>query len=61
MVGAKQQVPIMRCGNLIERAAGFGMESEKIDGLSVSDVYGASYRAIEKKKKMVGRLSPCYH
>ncbi len=41
-------------GNLIERAAGFGMESEKIDGLSVSDVYGASYRAIEKARKNGG-------
>ena len=41
-------------GNLVERAAGFGMDSEKIDGLSVSDVYTASNRAVEKARQNGG-------
>ena len=41
-------------GNLVERAAGYGMESERVDGLNVSEVYTASHRAIEKARKNGG-------
>ncbi len=34
-------------GNIIERAKGYGMRAEKVDGLSVSDVYESMRQAVE--------------
>ena len=41
-------------GDVVERARGYGMQAERVDGLSVSDVHEATRRAVERGRALEG-------